>query len=185
MAAEYIVYCDEQGVPTGEIAPKLAGHTADTRMHLAFSCYVFNGEGKILVTQRAAHKKVWPTVWTNSVCGHIAPNESMQAAIERRAQYELGMTVQGLACVLPSYRYKTPPYRGIIEHEFCPVYFARSDDTVRPNPDEVAAYEWVTWEAYCMALNQDSADTWSWWAKDQLAHIDQADARQRIAALIA
>src|SRR5687767_11740101 len=89
---EQIVFVDESGTPTGEIGPKLASHGADTRLHLAFSCYIFrNGDGNFLVTQRALSKKVWPGVWTNSVCGHPAPGEAMENAIRRRAAYEVGI----------------------------------------------------------------------------------------------
>src|SRR5581483_7642642 len=78
MQEERIVFVDETGQPTGETGPKLASHTADTKLHLAFSCYVFNLENKLfLFTQRAHVKKVWPDVWTNSVCGHPMPGETI------------------------------------------------------------------------------------------------------------
>jgi isopentenyl-diphosphate delta-isomerase len=111
---EQIVFVTEDGVPTGEVGPKLESHTATTRLHLAFSCYVFNEKGEFLVTQRAHTKKVWPDVWTNSVCGHPAPGEDMIAAIQRRLQYELGMEATDFTVALPTYRYTTPPYNGII-----------------------------------------------------------------------
>ena len=86
---ELIVYVDENGIPTGETAPKLDAHTLNTRLHAAFSCYIFNDQGEFLVTRRALTKKVWPGVWTNSVCGHPGPGESNESAIIRRAKYEL------------------------------------------------------------------------------------------------
>ena len=93
---ELIVYVDDQGVPTGETAPKLDAHTNHTRLHAAFSCYIFNDNGQILVTRRALTKKVWPGVWTNSVCGHPGPGEMDDDAIVRRAEYELGMTIDDI-----------------------------------------------------------------------------------------
>lgn len=66
---EEIVLVDEAGSPIG-VAEKFSSHHANTPLHLAFSCYVFNDLGEFLVTQRALSKKVWPGVWTNSVCGH-------------------------------------------------------------------------------------------------------------------
>jgi isopentenyl-diphosphate delta-isomerase len=59
---ELIYYVDENDIPTGETAPKLEAHTANTRLHAAFSCYIFNDKGEFLVTQRAKSKKVWPGV---------------------------------------------------------------------------------------------------------------------------
>jgi isopentenyl-diphosphate delta-isomerase len=171
MTQELIVFVDEQGRPTGETGDKLASHTDSTKLHLAFSCYVFNDKGEFLVTQRALTKKVWPGVWTNSVCGHPAPGEDMEAAITRRLNYELGMTAQDFEVMLPKYIYKTPPFKGIIEHEFCPVYIARATSPVQANPDEVEAYKWVAWDEYVRLLEADREDIYSWWCKDQLQQL--------------
>jgi isopentenyl-diphosphate delta-isomerase len=174
MDNEQITFVDEDGKPTGETGPKLASHTADTRLHLAFSCYIFNPTTKqFLLTQRAHIKKVWPDVWTNSVCGHPMPGETIEAAIHRRAQYELGLTkLERLTCVLPKYIYKTPPYNGIVEHEFCPIYVAFTGQEPQPNDQEVEAYRWVSWTEYKALLEADSGgDTTSYWAKDQLPRI--------------
>lgn len=168
---EYVVFVNPDGTPTGEIGPKLESHTGDTRLHLAFSCYVFNDEGKLLVTRRADHKKVWPTVWTNSVCGHPAPGEEIEAAIVRRLDNELGMTAHDFKVILPTYTYKTTPYNGIVDHEFCPVYFAKSNDTPQPNPDEVAEYKWMEWDDFVTTASADTDDVWSWWCKDQIKQL--------------
>jgi len=165
---EQIVFVDEQGKPTGEIGPKLASHTANTKLHLAFSCYIFRrSDNAFLVTQRALAKKVWPGVWTNSVCGHPAPGESIEAAIRRRAKDEVGISdLQDIQCVLPNYRYTTPPYNGIIENEFCPVFIAYTASEPQPNPEEVETFIWLPWSEYVHML-QARADKMSYWAKDQ------------------
>lgn len=168
--AEQIVLVDKTGQAIGS-AEKLATHTADTPLHLAFSCYVFNDEGKFLVTQRAGVKKVWPDVWTNSCCGHPAPGESMEQAIRRRLTYELGMTVTEIILLVPDYTYRTTPYNGIIEHEFCPIYAALALTEPVPNSEEVSDYKWMDWPEYVMQSQSDSSDKWSWWCKDQLNHI--------------
>lgn len=165
---ELIVYVDEEGIPTGETAPKLDAHTGSTRLHAAFSCYIFNDEGKILVTRRALTKKVWPGVWTNSVCGHPAPGESDEDAIIRRAEYELGMKVNDVEVILPSYKYKTPPFNGIVENEFCPVYLARMGSSPSPNPAEVEDYKWMNWSDFATELKTDDENEWSFWCKDQV-----------------
>jgi isopentenyl-diphosphate Delta-isomerase len=166
---EQIVFVDQNGKPTGETGPKLESHTAQTKRHLAFSCYIFRKkDNKLLVTQRALGKKVWPGVWTNSVCGHPRPGEAMEDAIKRRALYEVGLEkLQDITCILPEYSYVTPPYNGIIENEFCPVYVAYTlEQQVRLHPDEVEAYLWLTWPEYIKML-EEKADTMSYWAKDQ------------------
>ncbi len=189
--SELIYYVDEHDQPTGETEEKYAAHHAKTRLHAAFSCYVFNDKGQLLVTQRAFSKKVWPEVWTNTCCGHPMPGELREAAIARRMQYELGMQVKDLTLVLPNYTYKTPPYKGIIEHEYCPVYLARAASGPVPNPDEVADYHWIDWQDFITAAEADgssegskrlwmkqipvgeyrSLGIWSWWCKDQLKEL--------------
>lgn len=164
---EQIVFVDRQGKPVG-VGEKLASHHENTRLHLAFSCYVFNNKGEFLVTQRAYKKKVWPGVWTNSVCGHPAPGESIEDAIARRLQYELGMGAEPPQLIIPDYIYKTPPFKGVIEHEYCPIFFARAMSEPRPNPMEVDDYKWMKWQDYVQAAMSDGDDTWSWWCKDQL-----------------
>jgi isopentenyl-diphosphate delta-isomerase len=173
---EQIVFVDEHGKPTGETGPKLASHTADTKRHLAFSCYIFRkSDDMFLATQRALTKKVWPGVWTNSVCGHPAPGESLEDAIRRRAKDELGLAdIQNIRCVLPEYTYTTPPYDGIIENEFCPVFVAYTDAELQPNPDEVEAYKWLDWPAFVWML-QNEADSMSYWTKDQYEQLKDLD----------
>ncbi len=170
MLEEYIVLLNDHGESIGS-APKLESHHKNTPLHLAFSIYIFNREGKILVTQRAHHKKVWPGVWTNSCCGHPLPGEKMITAIDRKVEFELGMTVTNVRPVLPRYRYKTPPFNGIIENEICPVFFGITDDTPNPNPDEVADFKWLDWNVFQKYASKDSHDKWSWWCKDQLAQL--------------
>ncbi len=164
---EQIVFVDENGKSTGEIGPKLASHNTSTKLHLAFSCYIFRrSNNKFLVTQRALSKKVWPGVWSNSFCGHPAPGETVEAAIRRRGLFELGIKeLMDIKCVVPKYVYITPPYNGIVEHEFCPIYVAYVDTEPKPNPDEVEAYEWVEWLAYVQMLETepDKMSYWSSW----------------------
>jgi len=165
--SELIVFVDEHGQPTGETMSKLEAHTASTRLHLAFSCYIFNSRGELLTSRRALAKKVWPGVWSNSICGHPLPDETLEAAINRRLREELGMECHDLVCLVSDYTYQTPPFNSIIEHEFCPIFIAQSNTEPRPNPAEVADYRWLGWEEYVHTLEADN-QTWSWWAKDQL-----------------
>jgi isopentenyl-diphosphate delta-isomerase len=166
---EQVVLLDDGGRPIG-VADKLGVHTTDTALHLAFSCHVYNAEGHVLVTRRALGKATWPGVWTNSFCGHPAPEEPIEEAISRRASLELGITVTDLEVVLPDFRYRAVDASGIVENEVCPVYRAVTTDAVRPNPDEVAEFEWVTLDSLhdAVVAAPYAFSPWLGWQLEQL-----------------
>src|SRR5690606_1400700 len=140
--ADHVVLLDEEGVAIGT-ALKSSVHGTDTALHLAFSCHVVNGDGQVLVTRRALHKKTWPGVWSNSFCGHPRPAEPVISAVHRRAEFELGITLTDLELALPLFRYRAVDASGMVEHEVCPVYLAMTDDEPDLNPREVAEARWV------------------------------------------
>ncbi len=139
---DLVVLLDDAGEAIGT-APKSSVHGTDTALHLAFSCHVRNAEGQVLVTRRALGKTTWPGVWSNSFCGHPRPAEPVVAAVHRRAEHELGITITDLELALPLFRYRATDANGIVEHEVCPVYLARTDDVPEPNPREVSEARWV------------------------------------------
>lgn len=170
-AQELIVLVDERGQPTGS-AEKWSTHHAETPLHLAFSCYVFDAGGAFLATRRALMKKVWPGVWSNTVCGHPAPGECIPDAIRRRLDYELCMTARDIEVVLADHSYRAPAFQGIVEHEFCPVFVAREASGPQPNPAEVGACAWMDWEEFVRRALEDTSNAYSWWCKNQLRELD-------------
>lgn len=140
---ELVVLLDGDGQPCGT-APKLEVHNHETPLHLAFSCYVFDQSGRVLLTRRALGKATWPGVWTNSFCGHPAPGEDIMDAIRRRGQWELGIDVSGVERCLPDFRYRATDMNGIVENELCPVFTAVTDDAITPRQSEVCEYRWVS-----------------------------------------
>ena len=167
---EQVVLVDEAGAPIGT-ADKVAVHSAETPLHLAFSCHVYNPAGEVLVTRRALGKLTWPGVWTNSFCGHPAPGESQEDAIARRGLFELGITVSDVTVVLPDFRYRAVDASGIVENEVCPVYRAVTTDAVTPNPDEVSEFAWVSPESLHAAATAApyAFSPWLGWQLEQLA----------------
>jgi isopentenyl-diphosphate Delta-isomerase len=175
---EQVVLLDEDGRAVG-VADKATVHHTATPLHLAFSCYVFDADGAVLVTQRALHKPTWPGAWTNSVCGHPAPGEDLADAVRRRARDELGLELDDVRLVLPSFRYRAVMPDGVVENEMCPVFTARTRDAVRPSPDEVASYTWVDWPQFRASVLDGSREVSPWCVEQVVAlpeHPAHADA---------
>jgi len=166
-AAELVVLVDDSGAAIGT-ADKASVHTRATPLHRAFSCHVFSADGQVLVTRRALGKLTWPGVWTNSFCGHPGPDEQLEAAIRRRAERELGLTIGELESVLPDFRYRAVDASGIVENELCPVFRTTVDVDPHPAADEVAEWAWIAPRALRDAV--DSAPfAFSPWLALQLA----------------
>jgi isopentenyl-diphosphate delta-isomerase len=166
---ERVVLLDESGRAIGN-APKHSVHNAHTPLHLAFSCYVFDGAGRLLVTQRAFAKATWPGVWTNTVCGHPAPGEGIAAAVRRRVGEELGIGLDDLRVVLPRYRYRAVMTNGTVENEMCPVFVAWTSDEPDADPVEVAATTWVAWADFRSEVVDGTRDV-SPWCLDQVGQL--------------
>jgi len=141
---EYVVLVDDGGETIGyELKSRV--HNNNTRLHKAFSVFLFDSAGHVMLQQRSAKKKTWPLVWSNSCCGHLLPGETVEQAARRRLKEELGIDNVRLAIVIPDFRYFAQ-MNGVAESEICPVLIGYSDDKVIPNPDEVQEIKWVTWD---------------------------------------
>ncbi|GAB2918707.1 isopentenyl-diphosphate Delta-isomerase [Rhodococcus aerolatus] len=179
---ELVVLVDEDGTALGT-TPKATVHHRDTPLHLAFSCYVVDSRGRVLVTRRASVKQTWPGVRTNTCCGHPAPDEPLPEAVRRRLRDELGLAVGPVELVLPRFRYRAVMADGTVENELCPVYRTVLDepgapgdddgagaaDRARvgdPNPAEVDDVWWETWSEFTAEV---ASDPLSPWAADQVA----------------
>jgi len=166
---EWVVLCAPDGSAAGS-APKQSVHHRDTPLHLAFSCYVFDPDGRVLVTRRAHDKKTFPGVRTNSCCGHPAPGESMRIAVQRRMSQELGIAPTGLDLILPTFRYRATAVDGTVENELCPVYRALTTDAqVTVAPTEVDEAWWVPWAVF--AADVDNPDSLSPWGTQQVKQL--------------
>lgn len=137
---DQVVLVDNDGVDIGA-ADRSSVHTAETPLHRAFSLYLMDEEGRLLLTRRALSKRSWPGVWTNSCCGHPRPGEDDVDAVYRRAKEELGVEVRNISPILPDFRYSATDASGIVEREICPVYRGDIDSRdLSPDPEEVEEY---------------------------------------------
>lgn len=162
---ELVVLLSPDGRSLGT-APKSTVHHAETPLHLAFSTYLFDAEGRLLVTRRALDKATFPGVWTNSVCGHPAPGERLDDAVVRRARDELALEISDLRLVLPRFAYRAET-GGIVEWELCPVLVGLASGGPEPHPAEVADTEWVPWSDFAADVLSGRRDV-SVWCREQV-----------------
>ena len=178
MRQEHVILLNEQDQPCGTLE-KYAAHTATTPLHSAFSCWIFNEQGQLLVTRRSLHKKAWPGVWTNSVCGHPQSGEEMVQAIIRRCRFEVGAELADITVVAPEFRYREADPSGIVENEICPVFAARITNDVTINEDEVMDYQWVELDTLFRALDATP------WAFSPWMVMEATTAREELKAFAA
>ncbi|KSZ58217.1 isopentenyl-diphosphate delta-isomerase [Rhodococcus pyridinivorans KG-16] len=167
---EQVVLLDDAGRAVG-IEPKATVHTTDTPLHLAFSSYVFDPHGNVLLTRRALDKSTFPGVLTNSCCGHPAPDEPLTEAVRRRLRQELGLDVHDIEVVLPSFRYRAVMDNGIVENEICPVFRVLYDGPApTPEPSEVHDTEWADWTEFSEDVVEGRREV-SVWCREQVEQL--------------
>ena len=134
---------DENGVTIGT-AEKLAAHQPPGQLHRAFSVFLFDERGRLLIQQRALGKYHSPGVWSNTCCGHPYPNEAPFAAAARRTHEELGVSPSLLA-EAGTVRYNHPdPDSGLVEQEYNHLFVGLVQSPLRPEADEVGDTAFVT-----------------------------------------
>ena len=138
---EPLVLVDSSDRETGTL-DKAACHDGDGVLHRAFSLFIFNSSGKLLLQQRAMGKRLWPGYWSNSCCSHPRAGESMDVAVARRLDQELGMVAELNFAYKFQYQAR---YESIgSEHELCSVYLGTSESIPQQNLTEIEAYRWVS-----------------------------------------
>lgn len=162
---DMIVMVDENDRPLST-ERKLPAHNKDTKRHRAFSVFLFNEKGELLLQQRALTKKTWPGVWSNSCCGHVMLHETIEDAAKRRLKYELRISNVKLDIMLPDFRYRAEK-DGVVENEICPVLVGFCSQEPRPNPQEVHSTKWVDWTRFVDDVN-DPANGFSPWAVEEV-----------------
>ena len=164
--SELVVLVDEQNNVLGTM-PKSEVHRAQTPLHRAFSLFLFNRKGELLLQQRSHLKKTWPLVWSNSCCGHPGLDEPTVDAARRRLADELGTRAAFIEEVSP-YRYKFVRY-GVMENEICPILVGFTDELPTPNPEEVEAVRWTPWQVFLADITAHPGQ-YSEWCEEE-AHI--------------
>jgi isopentenyl-diphosphate delta-isomerase len=120
---------------------KINCHLGHGLLHRAFSLFIFNENGELLLQQRSKQKKLWPLYWSNSCCSHPRQGESMDFAITRRLQQELGFSTQ--LTYLYKFKYQADYLDIGAEHELCSVFIGQSTKTPIVNTNEIASWRFI------------------------------------------
>ena len=156
---ERLILVDEDDNQTGFLS-KAACHDGEGILHRAFSIFLFNDEGELLLQQRAPGKRLWPLYWSNTCCSHPREGESVEEAARRRLEDELH-TGGNLEFV---YKFTYRANFGDLgsEHELCHVFLGRMDGPVSPNPTEIQATRFLSVQALEDEFNAADASLTPW-----------------------
>ncbi len=138
--SEELILVDENDVELGSLS-KARCHDGDGVLHRAFSLFIFNLDGDLLLQKRSETKRLWPLVWSNSCCSHPRKGESMDVAIGRRLEEELGLSTTMEFVYKFSYQARYSELGS--ENELCSVFLGRCDQEVRINQSEIAECRFI------------------------------------------
>ena len=137
---ERVILVDENDNQTGT-EEKIAAHEK-ALLHRAFSIFVFNNKGELLLQKRAGTKYHCGGLWTNTVCSHPRDGESLNHAAHRRLGEEMGFDCEVLEIF--EFVYKKKFDNGLSEHEYDHVFIGKFDGQPIPNPVEVEDIKWMS-----------------------------------------
>ena len=157
--AEQLILVDANDEPIGYL-DKSACHDGPGTLHRAFSLFILNPDGELLIHQRAAAKRLWPNYWSNSCCSHPRAGESMQQAIKRRLEQELGLAAE--LQYLYKFEYRAQYHAIGTEHELCSVYAGVSDSEPVINTTEIRDWRWIDLPTLRTQLKQTSEQFTPW-----------------------
>ena len=155
---EEVILVDENDRPLGTME-KMEAHRK-ALLHRAFSIFIFNQNGEMLLQQRAHQKYHSAGLWTNACCSHPRPGEATLEAAIRRLKEELGFTTH-LEKIF-DFTYKSEFENGLTEFEFDHVFVGAYGDLVLPNKDEVCDYCYKSLDEVGAALQSDPVSYTSW-----------------------
>ncbi len=139
--SEELILVDARDNPIG-FETKLRAHENGGRLHRAFSIFVFDGSGRMLLQCRAKKKYHFGGLWTNACCGHPKRGEELRDAAQARLREEFGFHTETREVFSFVYR-ASDAQSGLTEYEFDHVFCGEFNGEPRPNPDEIDDWEWV------------------------------------------
>ena len=157
---ERVILVDESDREIGS-EDKLEAHRQG-KLHRAFSIFVFNPDGQILLQKRSTKKYHSDGLWTNTCCSHPRPGEPIDEEVQRKLKQEMGFQCD-LQWIF-NFTYKVQFKNSLIEHELDHVFIGRYDGSPQPNPDEVDDWKWMDLEALINDVKVNP-EIYSYWLK--------------------
>lgn len=156
---EDLILVDPQDQVQGHLS-KAACHVGKGLLHRAFSVFLFNEKGELLLQQRSEQKRLWPGYWANSCCSHPRRGETVENAARRRTLEELNVQTP----LRFAFRFTYHAQFGDIgaEHELCSVFVGKATPTVRFNVNEIAATRFVAPQELDSGVLDDSEPYAPW-----------------------
>ena len=161
--AEQLILVDDHDNEIG-FASKADCHNGAGTLHRAFSVFLFNPDGELLLQRRASGKRLWPGFWSNSCCSHPRAGEDIADAVRRRAREELGMDVE--AQYLYKFQYSATYLDVGQENELCSVFVAYSDTAPQPNPNEIEDCRYVAASELERLIESNPDDYTPWFRQE-------------------
>jgi len=158
MERNKVVLVNEDDFALAEM-DKMQAHR-EGKLHRAFSVFIFNLKGEMLIHQRANHKYHGAGLWTNACCSHPQWNERVKESAKERLQFEMGMS-----CDLEhlfSFIYKATVENGLMEYEYDHVFVGYTDAEPVPNILEVQNYKWIAPEELLKQVAAQPQDFTYW-----------------------
>lgn len=155
---EEIILVNENDSQVG-VMEKMEAHQK-AMLHRAFSVFIFNSKGEMLLQQRALNKYHSGGLWTNACCSHPRPGELTANAAERRLQEEMGFSTQ--LTKIFNFTYKASFENGLTEYEFDHVFLGEYDGIISANESEVNSYSYKSLKDIELSLLQQPSDYTVW-----------------------
>ena len=175
---ELLILVDRQDNELG-VASKAECHTGSGLLHRAFSIFIFNSSGQVLLQQRSQAKELWNLYWSNSCCSHPRQGEGIENAAHRRVMEELSIDCE--LHYLYKFFYQEPFEKKGSEHELCSVFVGRHDGKVSININEIADWKFIDTKELSRSIDQCPEkytpwlqSEWSELTKNYLGSINQA-----------
>lgn len=155
---DYVILVDENDNEIG-IEEKMKAHE-DAKLHRAFSIFIFNSKGEMLLQQRACDKYHSGCLWSNATCSHPRPGEQVEQAAHRRLKEEMGFDTELKKEF--HFIYKADFDHGLTEHEFDHVFLGQYDGPINLNKEEADDYKWTDLESLQQDIKRNPDDYTVW-----------------------